>query len=396
MKMRAATNSPIRLLAGVASVMSLLTPACGNEAQDPHFSGKKYGKSSADAVTSHTGGDQTIDPATINPPVTTPADTTTTSVTTVDDAAANEDAPTLAPDALIKKNEMRAYFDLDAVRGIADDDGYTDLGLAESKVKESLTTAAGDGLILTQTFGDGVARSQAAQLITSSAGDANRLEGTPSASGLQTLFRVNSDACPGVFLCVEKQVSEPKVGPAFTVCFSKPFPYGALPNYKEADFTPYYKDYGPYTATSYAGANVDCSKPVSAPLKQETLSVTVSKADLAKFPLKLHTVKPLAAQLALSFNRHRAADDLVAPYIDETVALNHITTYVINTDAAEILALIVTKRQTIDIAAQVGGGIFGGIAGAIVGLDGIEVDLHFELCKNLLKPETPSFCVDGR
>ena len=155
-------------------------------------------------------------------------------------------------------------------------------------------------------------------------------------------------------------------------------------------------DYGPYTATAYPGATVDCAKPAAAPVATETIGVKVSKVDPLKYPMTLQTVSPLSPQLAIAFDRHRMVDDLNAPYSDETVALNHITTYVMNTDEAEVLALIVTKRQTIDIASQAGGGIAGGIAGALVGLDGIEVDLHFELCKNLLKPDSAPYCADVR
>ena len=390
----------------------LLVAGCGSDAAGPHFSHKNYGKSSANAVPDADGGDPVIDPGTV-PSGTDPAPAAAPATgmdpapgsdpatplpgdQVVDDDQAGDDATKLAPDAIIKKLDLHSYFDAANARGLKADRGYKSLGLAATQVKAGLTSLPGDGMILTQTFGDGVARSLAAQNVTNSAGDANRTAGAPTASALQTLYRVNSAACPGVFLCIEKFVSAPKDGVATTMCFSSTFPYGALPNYKEADFDAYLTDYGPFTVSAYAGAAVDCANPGAPPLHVETLTVTVSKVDPAKYPMTLHTEGALPSQLAIAFERHRATADMTSPYADETVALNHVTTYVMNTDAAEILALIVTKRQTIDFAAQAGGGIAGRIAAALIGLDGIEVDLHFELCKNLLKPEAPAYCTEQR
>jgi hypothetical protein len=54
--------------------------------------------------------------------------------------------------------------------------------------------------------------------------------------------------------------------------------------------------------------------------------------------------------------------------------------------------LVVTTRMSIDIAAQAGGGILGGLAGLLVNLDGVAVDLHMELCRDQLDPNDPDHC----
>ena len=39
--------------------------------------------------------------------------------------------------------------------------------------------------------------------------------------------------------------------------------------------------------------------------------------------------------------------------------------------------------------------MFGGFVAALIDVDGIEVDLHFELCKNLLKADSVDHCEGG-
>ncbi len=414
MKTRAATRV---LFAGMTCALHFaVLSACGAD-QGPHYAAgsKSYG-APRDGAADARAADAPIVilPADLPPSAAVPAEeiaviaagATPPPLPALDDVGtvthdeAVEETPKLAPEAPIKKLLLRSYFDTSSAIGMKAGRGYRALGpLVLGKVVDSLTSAPEDGMILTQTFGDGVARSLATQDVTNSAGDANRVEGQPTASALQTLFRLNSADCPGVFLCIEKMTVAPKEGASQTICFTdpatakpKPFPYGAPPNYKEVDYDAHYGDYGPWTVALYEGGSVDCSEPDTAPVLVETIATTISKVDVATIPYALHTIDPTPATFAIRFERHRVTDDLVAPYADETVSLPKATTYAVDETRAELVQLIVTKRQTLDVAAQAGGGLFGGIAGALAGVDGIQVDLHFELCRNLLKPEEKSHC----
>lgn len=309
--------------------------------------------------------------------------------------------PVISPDTLINHESYGAAFDRDSAIGIRDDRGYRSLGLAASRVRQSLTTTARDGMVVSQNFGDGVARSTVIQKIVNVAADANRVEGTPSTSGDQIMARVIDQSCPSVFVCIEKLVIKPLQGPAKTFCFFDPatgapslFPYGAAPNYKAADFADAYGDYGPFVVKGYPGDAVDCAHPGAAEIATEQVDVKVRAASVGGLRYYLHKVDVIPPQYAVTFTTSRVRDDLVSPYVDETVSLNHVASYVMNEDLRQMVALVVTSRQSIDIAQQSGGGIFGGIAGWLVNLDGVQVDLHFELCQDYLDPNAPrSHCV---
>jgi hypothetical protein len=315
-----------------------------------------------------------------------------------DDGADGDPTP-LPPETLIKNALYRARFDQDSAVGIRDSSGYRTLGaLVAGRIRDNLVTTRDDGLTAKQTYGDGIARSVTVQEVRNSAGDASRGEDGPSASGTRILDRIVSADCPGVFLCIERMVVKPTTGDPSTICFAdkatgvrKPFPFGAVPNYKAADFAAAYGSYGPYRISAYAGDDVDCDAP-GTPLVTEEIGVEVSQGSLDAAGLELRTDAPVPAQYSVVFETHRLANDLVAPYVDETILLNHKTNYLMNEDEAELVKLVVTTRMSVDIAAQAGGGILGGLAGLLVNLDGVSVDLHMELCQNQLDPADPDHC----
>ena len=103
-------------------------------------------------------------------------------------------------------------------------------------------------------------------------------------------------------------------------------------------------------------------------------------------------VEPIPAQLGVSFEHHRTELDVMSPYSDETVGLEHRTQYFVNADQKRIVKMIVTNRQSINVAQTVGGGILGGIIDLFNNVDGITLDQHFELCQNMLDEKAPVHC----
>ena len=308
-----------------------------------------------------------------------------------------EEPPPIPPETLISSNWYRAFFDVDSAQGVRDGSGYRSLGQIENQVKDKLTNEPSDGVVISQTFGDGVSTSLNSQDIYNSAGDTNRDEGAPTVSGVQYMDRVVTPECPGVFLCISRMWFEPVEGDTVTYCYEDPdtgepalYPYGPMPNYKERDFEPYYGEYGPYRVTKYAG-KVECSDPGYAILSEDIL-VTIAAIDVTDTAYDLHIYEQLDAQFGVSFGNARVEDDLDSPYIDETIQLNTISKYVLNEDVGEIVKMVVTSRQSIDVAAEAGGGAFGRFIANLLNIQGIIVDLHFELCNNLLDDDSAPHC----
>ncbi len=412
MKTRGAT-SPL-LLAALLAVS-----ACKKD-HEPHYGGEKtYGRAS-DLTPDENSEDAEINPADLEDelypdeplsqpptpkgpeaeprtvpdaaPLPAPTPASTDPEVEEDENAEPED-PVISPETLINHERYGAAFDRDSAIGIRDDRGYRSLGIVASRVRAGLNTTREDGMTVSQNFGDGVSRSTVKQTIVNVAADANRVEGTPSTSGDQIMDRVVDDRCPSVFVCIDKLVIKPLAGEARTFCFfdaatgdEAAYPYGAAPNYRAADFANAYGDYGPYTVRGYRGDAVNCDDPGRNALVEEEVQVEVRAGSVGGLPYYLHKVDVIPPQYVVSFKTSRVDDDLVSPYVDETVSLNHVAKYVMNEDVRQMVALVVTARQSIDIAQQTGGGLFGGIAGWLINLDGVQADLHFELCQDLLDP----------
>lgn len=428
MKIRAAI-SPLAL-AGV-----LATTACKND-HAPHYGGEKtYGKT-VDLTPDENSADAEIDPADLEDelypeeplsqpsapkdpepkpsptptptppapaPVPVPVPTPGPTDPDVEEEEEEEpEGPVITPETLINHERYGAAFDRDSAIGIRDDRGYRSLGIAANRVREGLDTTPDDGMVVSQNFGDGVSRSTVKQSIVNVAADANREEGTPTTSGDQIMDRVVDARCPSVFVCIDRLVIKPREGEPKTFCFfdagtgvKTSFPYGAAPNYKAADFAGAYGDYGPFLVKGYPGSGVDCDAPGQDAAVEEEVKVEVRAQSVADVPYYLHKIDVIPPQYAVSFKTSRLEDDLVSPYIDETVSLNHVANYIMNEDVRQMVALVVTARQSIDIAQQTGGGIFGGIAGWLINLDGVQANLHFELCQDFLDPRAPAtHCVN--
>lgn len=421
MKIRAAI-SPLLLTL-------LAVPGCKND-HEPHYGGEKtYGKAT-DLTPDENSADAEIDPEDLedeefpeeplsqpsapkvpdpapspapNPvPVPVPEPTPGPTEPDVEEDEEEPEDPVISPETLINHERYGAAFDRDSAVGIRDDRGYRSLGIMASRVRAGLNTTPDDGMIVSQNFGDGISRSTVKQSIVNVAADANREEGTPTTSGDQVMDRVVDARCPSVFVCIDRLVIKPMEGEPKTFCFfdadtgvKTSFPYGAAPNYKAADFANAYGDYGPYLVQGYPGDDVDCGAPGRAPEVEEEVKVEVRAQSVAGVPYYIHKIDVIPPQYAVSFKTSRVANDLVSPYIDETVSLNHGANYLINEDVRQMVALVVTARQSIDIAQQTGGGIFGGIAGWLINLDGVQANLHFELCQDFLDPRAPAtHCVN--
>jgi hypothetical protein len=315
----------------------------------------------------------------------------------VEPEAPDPDVPTPAPDDLIEHGRYGVVFADETLIGMRDG-SYRNLGNAVARrVREQLITTPADGLTVAQTFGDGESASRGIQTLQLAAADADLPPDATSTSGIQYLDRRVTPACPAPFICAERLTMVPNSGTSTALCFRDMtgapalFPYGAVPSYGQADFAPVLGTYGPYRVEAYDDLTTDCAAPATTPSLTELVQVTVA-APTVDPTMRLHVIEPLPVDTVVSFRTERIEDDLVSPYLDETIGINLSSTYLMSKNDVKIVKLIVTSRQSVDIAADSGGGLFGGIVDWLVGIDGISVDLHFELCRDLLDEGSVDHC----
>lgn len=312
-----------------------------------------------------------------------------------------------AADSFVIHTFNAATFDKASAQRIRDGHAPDTIpALVANQVRNALTTTQGDGLEIGQYFGDGHRVAAGYQNITMSAVDASAGDGQGSTSAMKAYDRITGGLdCPFVALCVYKFVRTPKSGSPFTVCFYDPststpklFPNSATPNYQWADVERFLGDYGPYLAKRFAGDSVDCENPGQAAVLEETITAKISGVQNPAVTYLMHTISPLTANFEVGFEYSRVSNDMVHPYIDETIMVMKKTRYFVSETAGLFTKLIATNRASIDIAEQAGnsGGLFGSLFGdlisALVNMDGVQADVHFELCQNLLKPDEPSYC----
>lgn len=303
-----------------------------------------------------------------------------------DDDEGNSTPPPIDPNTLISHSTFRAYFDVNGTQGITADDGYVRIGnMVNKQVKKQLYTSDEDGVVLAQTFGDGVSKSSGWQELIQSAGDDNREEGADTTSGTQYIDRVVDSSCPSVYLCINRMVFVPIEGSPATYCFrdsegnSALFPYNPVPNYSEGDFNLHYGTYGPFMVSKYMGQNVDCDNPDVPQVIEEEVTVTTTPGEPEDIDYALHVISPLTIDFSVAFNFNRLNSDFQKPYIDETVLLNTRNEFAINDYTNSFTKMMVTSRKSIPDS-------------FFYREEGVAVHLNFELCADLLDESSPEHC----
>jgi hypothetical protein len=298
------------------------------------------------------------------------------------------------PSTLVLHNSYRAAFDRSSARALVRGRSpNANLGLAKSQVEKKLSAAAStDGVIVQQTVGDGVRYSDGTQIITNAVGDldVDLAKGEVSASGEQRYRRVTGDAgCPNVFVCIDHMTFQPKTGSPTTYCYSKgdqpaAIPFAAASNYRADDFKPHLKAYGPYKVKRYAGLLADCEKAVEGkqPELEESVMITVSRPSPTT-TMRFRKADAVPVEHVVELLHERVTADDVAPYLDETVRLQHRTRFYMNETKRQLVKMVKTTRQKVDLPS---------IVGIFFKMDGLEIDVGFELCKDLLQATPAEFC----
>jgi hypothetical protein len=267
------------------------------------------------------------------------------------------------------------------------------LGLARSTVESRLSgTTDKDGVTVSQTYGDGQSRSSGKQLIINTPGDAELKDGQAANSGMQAFDRVTSDpSCPSSLVCIDRLTFEPTTGDPMTFCFYDgtgkrvAVPYAIPPNIKYQELAPLAKVYGPYVAKRYRMPDMSCDNPIGEPDVVETYSTEIRQGPQPSPATQNFFIR------AASFNfdyeaemiHQRVANDNRAPYIDETIKMQAKTRYVFDAGKSTLVKMIKTVRSTVELPFPIN---------LVMSMDGLQVDLHFELCENLMTGFEASYC----
>lgn len=310
------------------------------------------------------------------------------------------------PDTVIKKLEFKVAYDAASAVGLRNNQKAPIAlnGTIGQNVRSRLVPGPEDGLLITENYGDGKGQFEGFLSLRNSVADANRPTTAASISGLKSLYVLGaSQSCPAnIFQCAERLVLAPLEGKSETLCFTDPatgkpaaFPIGPKADANLAAIESKLGTFGPFNVRIYPG-DVSCDstgkETPKGPYVTETISAKVSKATLDDFKFLLHKTSPIQPSYGLVFETNRKQGDLVAPYLDETSKLHSQMTYYINEPQKLLVKTIVRSKLSLDIARSLGGGIFAGFIDQLVNLDGVMVDLHYELCKDLLNTKEPDHC----
>lgn len=367
----------------VLMLFSFFTVACGID-ESARFPNKIVG--AGDKAPVHAGSSQTAD-------VTIPAESSESTETNPDGEESEE--PRVDPQSLVLSGFYRGYFQLDSMLRLSDGHApSSNFSVASTIVKQRLQGGSSeDGITASQTFGDGVQYAEGRQLIKNRVGDreASSAEGgpKPSESGVQTYRRVTGGDCPSTLICVDEIRFVPDSGEAVTICFKDPstgtsraIPFAIAPNYSATDYELFTNRqiYGPFLAEKYRGHSHDCHSAGEAFILKESFSVSVAKGqNLVAQRYATHSeAKP---NLELVMQVTRSAADNKAPYLDETIRLQYQTRFLLNTDKRSLVKMVKSVRKSAKMPL---------ILDVLLPMDGIQVDLHLELCKDLL--QNVSYC----
>ena len=336
---------------------TIVVGGCGVD-ESNQYDGKKFSADATPRVPSDTSDDSSGAGSSNTP--------TRSSVSTGgsnDVGGGADDASDIAPETIVLKNQYRAQFDTTQLFRLMDD-GTRDmeLSVAESTIKDKLgLVTAQDGLIVSQTYGDGVALSNGQQVITNTPGDQeiNVDAGMTSASGTQTYVRTTADPdCPSDFICVQKLTFMPMQGAPISLCFKdelgrqvKAIPYAISPTIKRESVAKLAKSYGPFMVQRYRSANIDCNNAGGAPDLVETVRITVEagSSNLSQVKQFFQNAAAPVADLEVVMRNERLAGDAASPYIDETVKMQKQTRYLIDSKTAKLVKMIKNVRSSVTL-----------------------------------------------
>ncbi len=404
----------------------VLNSQCGGPPSGQYYPGKTYGATAREAITGGTpqgatpppgdGGDGTRgdqDGDSDETPIDEPDSPSPDEVPTDKPGGDKNPDPPEPPkpaepaDTIIRKLDFKVAYDSASAVGLRNNqpNPIPLNGTIGQNVRSRMVPGPEDGMMVTDHLGDGKGQFESFINLRNSVADANRHPNAPSISSLRSIFvkASPSQACPAtVFNCAERVVLAPLQGKTETLCFSDPatgkpaaYPTGPKSDAKLGDLEPKLGSFGPFNIRVYQG-DVPCEEPskptVTGPYFTETITTKVSKASLDNFSFLLHKNSPVMPSFGVVFETNRTQGDLVSPYLDETARLHGKVTYFINEPQKLLVKTIVRSRLSLDIARLLGGGIFAGFIDQLVNLDGVMVDLHYELCKNLLDSKEPNHC----
>jgi hypothetical protein len=307
----------------------------------------------------------------------------------------NEESTEIDPNTTVLNARYRARFNTDTALKLVNGQAPSDsLGLARSTIEDRLNgTTENDGLIVTQNYGDGVSRSVGKQVIINTPGDQELKEGQPSNSGIQFYDRTTSDPdCPSQLVCIDRLLFEPNVGAPMTICYYDAsgtkrvaIPYAISPTAKLEELKQAAKLYGPFVAKRFREAEMSCDQPVGAPDVVETFEIEVSApVQISASPTHyFQRADALKYTHEVAVTSRRLANDNQAPYLDETVKLQMVTRNLFDGTKSVLAKMIKTVRSSVELPFPVN---------LIMSMDGLMVDLHFELCENLLDETSGKYC----
>jgi hypothetical protein len=414
------TSSLVR--SSVVMLCIALNLKCGGAPSGEYYPNKTYGATTREQIAGSApqgatpppgegGGDGTkgggdgIKGDEDGEPKETPGDTPDSPDNEPTDKPTGDKGPT-PPDTEVRKLEFKVVFDSASAVGLRNNqpNPVPLNGIIGQNVRSRLVAGPEDGMMVTDQYGDGKGKFASFINLRNSLGDANRHPNAPSISSLRSIFvQATSQGCPtNVFNCAERILLAPLQGKTETLCFTDPatgkpaaYPTGPKSDVPWAELEPKLGTFGPFNVRVYPG-DVPCeesSKPAPAgPYFTETITAKISKASLDNFTFLLHKNSPVMPSFGVVFENNRTQGDLVSPYLDETSRLPGKATYFINEPQKLMVKTIVRSRLSLDIARLLGGGIFAGFIDQLINLDGVTVDLHYEMCKDLLNPKEPNHC----
>jgi hypothetical protein len=302
-----------------------------------------------------------------------------------------EEPTPIDPNTLVENTSYAAWFDQPSARRLVDGEAPSAIpSLAVRTVRSRLITQSGDGMITGFRYGDGQSLSPAYEDLTMAGFDSSLGPDEVSTSAHKSYTRVSgTQDCPPVFVCIDHKTVEPETGDAFTDCFydqdtglPRNFPKSAASSYRWTDVAPHLGAYGPFVIKRFPGTNVDCRNPPRTAELTETIMTTVLGVQNPPVTLVHHTVNPLTADYMLEFSNTRITGNNDRPYLDETVELQVRTRYFVNEQAAKFVQIAPTVRRSVDL----------GLAGIFITMDGVQVDMYLDMCRDLLNINSENHC----
>lgn len=296
-------------------------------------------------------------------------------------------APELDPGTPISHSYMQLAFDTSEVWKLRTGKSPETAGfILRNQVQQRMSNDSTDHAIMRQNFGDGISLSDGTIHIRAKSADAQQPEGEPSVSGMTSYVReVGHTDCPKTMVCATSMTHQPTVGTPFTMCFHNPItkertvlPISPATNYRKTDFLDIEGPLGTYKVDRYSGL-IDCESPPSeALLVSENIHVNLQVAaslGQSQLPDSLHQALP--AQYGVTLYFERTEHDDRAPYIDETIRLDHVSHNFLNEDEKVLVQVVNETRASIS---------------GVPLVDGVKFKLVLNLCTDYLNPNPNNYC----